>query len=163
LSESCMQPGTWNRRSAITRRRPGCSRGSLSGGGPLHALVGGEVRINDDQSAYWPVQRPAQVRLPATCQRVRRFCEYLSVRKRGGGGRQPSSVALTTLNAEWEADMVDRALVPAARDAYGRVARGYLTFLGSRGVCSIDAADGASVLALVESLSPRWATTSLFW
>jgi integrase len=87
----------------------------------------------------------------------------LSVRKRGGGGPQPTSVAFTALNAEWEADMVDRGLAPATRDAYGRVARGYLTFLEARGVCSLDTADGASVLAFVESLSPRWATSSLFW
>ena len=87
----------------------------------------------------------------------------LSVRKRGGGGPQPTSVAFTALNAEWEADMVDRGLAPATRDAYGRVARRYLTFLEARGVCSLDTADGASVLAFVESLSPRWATSSLFW
>jgi integrase len=87
----------------------------------------------------------------------------LSVRKRGGGGPQPSSVAFIALNAEWEADMVERALAPATRDAYGRVARSYLTFLEARGVCSLDTADGASVLAFVESLSPRWATSSLFW
>jgi integrase len=87
----------------------------------------------------------------------------LSVRKRGGGGPQPTSVAFTALNAEWEADMVERALAPATRDAYGRVARSYLTFLEAHGVCSLDTADGASVLAFVESLSPRWATSSLFW
>jgi integrase len=87
----------------------------------------------------------------------------LSVRKRGGGGPQPTSVAFTALNAEWEADMVERALAPATRDAYGRVARSYLTFLEARGARSLDTADGASVLAFVESLSPRWATTSLFW
>ena len=87
----------------------------------------------------------------------------LSVRKRGGGGPQPTSEAFTALNAAWEADMVDRGLAPATRDAYGRLARGYLTFLESRRVCSLDTADGASVLAFVESLSPRWATTSLFW
>ena len=74
----------------------------------------------------------------------------LSVRKRGGGGPQPSSEAFTALNAEWEADMVDPRLAPATRDAYGRVARGYLTFLEARGVCSLDTADGASVLAFVE-------------
>jgi len=87
----------------------------------------------------------------------------LSVRKRGGGGPQPTSVAFTALNAEWEADMVDRGLAPATRDAYGRVARGYLTFLEARGICGLGSADGASVLAFVESLSPRWATSSLFW
>ena len=52
----------------------------------------------------------------------------LSVRKRGGGGPQPTSEEFTALNAEWEADMVDRGLAPATRDAYGRVARGYLSF-----------------------------------
>jgi hypothetical protein len=41
------------------------------GAGDYTPGVGGEVRIDDDQSAYWPVQRPAQVRLPAACQRVR--------------------------------------------------------------------------------------------
>ena len=87
----------------------------------------------------------------------------LSVRKRGGGGPQPTSEEFTALNAEWEADMVDRGLAPATRDAYGRVARCYLTFLEARGVCSLDTADGASVLAFVESLSPKWATSSLFW
>ena len=87
----------------------------------------------------------------------------LSVRKRGGGGPQPTSEEFTALNAEWEADMVDRGLAPATRDAYGRVARCYLTFLEACGVCSLDTADGASVLAFVESLSPKWATSSLFW
>src|ERR1035438_3513119 len=87
----------------------------------------------------------------------------LSVRKRGGGGPQPTPVAFTALNAEWEADMVDRGLAPAHRVADGRVARGYLTFLEARGICSLGSADGASVLAFVESLSPRWATSSLFW
>ncbi len=87
----------------------------------------------------------------------------LSVRKRGGGDPQPTSEEFTALNAEWEADMVDRGLAPATRDAYGRVARGYLTFLEARGACSLDTADGASVLAFVESLSPKWATSSLFW
>lgn len=87
----------------------------------------------------------------------------LSVRKRGGGGPQPTIEAFSALTAEWEADMADRGLAPATREAYGRVARGYLTFLEARGICSLDAADGASVLAFVESLSPRWATSSLFW
>ena len=47
--------------------------------------------------------------------------------------------------------------------AYGRVARGYLTFLESRGIHDLDAADGASVLAFLESLTGRWAASSLFW
>ena len=47
-------------------------------GGLYTPLLGSEVRLDDDQPAYGPVQRPAQVRLPATCQRVRRFCEHRS-------------------------------------------------------------------------------------
>jgi integrase len=87
----------------------------------------------------------------------------LSVRKRGGGGRRPVSGEFTTLDAAWGADMDERGLAPATRDAYGRVARGYLTFLESRGTDSLDDADGASVLAFLESLSDRWAASSLFW
>ncbi|MFN2538178.1 MAG: tyrosine-type recombinase/integrase [Mycobacteriales bacterium] len=36
-------------------------------------------------------------------------------------------------------------------------------FLESRGTDQLDAADGASVLAFLESLSDRWARSSLFW
>jgi len=87
----------------------------------------------------------------------------LSTRKRGGGGRRPVSGEFTALDAAWEADMDERGLAPATRDAYGRVARGYLTFLESHGTYALDDADGASVLAFLESLSDRWATSSLFW
>lgn len=87
----------------------------------------------------------------------------LSVRKRGGGGPRPASEEFAALSASWEADMADRGLAPATRDAYGRVSRGYLSFLESRGVCELDAADGASVLSFLESLPPRWARSSLVW
>lgn len=87
----------------------------------------------------------------------------LSTRKRGGGGRRPVSGEFMALAAAWEADMDERGLAPATRDAYGRVARGYLTFLESRGTYALHDADGASVLAFLESLSDRWATSSLFW
>jgi len=82
---------------------------------------------------------------------------------RGGGGAQPESSEFIALSAAWEADMDDRGLAPATRAAYGRVSRGYLVFLESRGVRCLDAADGASVLGFLESLSGRWATSSLFW
>jgi integrase len=87
----------------------------------------------------------------------------LAARKRGGGGAQPGSRQFAALSASWEADMVDRGLAPATRDAYGRVARGYLVFLESRGINCLDAADGGSVLGFLESLSGRWAKSSLFW
>jgi hypothetical protein len=41
--------------------------------------------------------------------------------------------------------MTDRGLAPATRDAYGRVARGDLVFLESRGIACLADADGASV------------------
>ncbi len=87
----------------------------------------------------------------------------LSVRTRGGGGPWPVSGAFTALDAAWEADMDERALAPATRSAYGRVARGYLVFLESCGICDLEGTDGASVLAFLESLTDRWAATSLFW
>jgi integrase len=87
----------------------------------------------------------------------------LSPRKRGGGGAWPESSEFTTLAASWGADMDDRGLAPATRAAYGRVARSYLVFLESRGICCFDAADGASVLGFLESLLDRWATSSLPW
>lgn len=87
----------------------------------------------------------------------------LSVRGRGGGGPRPVSDGFTALDLAWEADMDARGLAPATRAAYGRVARGYLVFLESRGNSSFEDADGASVLAFLESLSGRWAASSLFW
>ena len=87
----------------------------------------------------------------------------LSCSKRGGGGVRPDSSELSALASAWEAEMDDRALAPATRDAYGWVCRAYLVFLESRGVRCLDDADGASVLEFLESLSARWATSSLFW
>ena len=87
----------------------------------------------------------------------------LPVRKRGGGGSQPTGNQFVALDASWEAEMADRGLAPATREAYGRVSRGYLSFLESRGIFCLEAADGGSVLAFLASLSARWAKTSLFW
>lgn len=87
----------------------------------------------------------------------------LSVRKRGGGGPRPTSDEFCVLVASWEADMEDRGLAAATREAYGRVARSYLVFLEQRGVVRFGDADGASVLEFLESLLERWAKSSLFW
>lgn len=86
----------------------------------------------------------------------------LSVRKRGGGGPRPTGDQFVALGASWEAAMADRGLAVATREAYGRVARGYLCFLESSGTFDLCAADGGTVLAFLASLSPRWAKTSLF-
>jgi integrase len=87
----------------------------------------------------------------------------LSARGRGGGGAWPNSSEFTALVGSWAADMDDRGLAPATREAYGRVARSYLVFLESQGICCLDAAHGGSVLGFLESLSGRWAKSSLFW
>jgi integrase len=87
----------------------------------------------------------------------------LSCRKRGGGGARPASGEFTALAAAWEAGMDDRGLAPATRDAYGRVARAYLAFLESRGMRCLGDADASSVLGFLDSLSGRWARSSLFW
>ena len=87
----------------------------------------------------------------------------LSVRGRGGGGPKPATTSMVMLDAAWEQEMGCRGLAAATRDAYGRVARGYLVFLESRGIDCLAAADGASVLGFLESLSGRWAKSSLFW
>ena len=87
----------------------------------------------------------------------------LSCRRRGGGGARPASTEFTALAAAWDADMADRALAPATREAYGRVARGYLVFLEARGIRCLGNADGASILGFLDSLTGTWSTSSLFW
>jgi integrase len=87
----------------------------------------------------------------------------LAVRGRGGGGPRPGGADFVALDAAWEAEVGRRGLAPATREAYGRVARGYLVFLEGRGIAVLGGANGASVLAFLESLLDRWARSSLFW
>ena len=87
----------------------------------------------------------------------------LATSKRGGGGAWPGSDEFNALSRSWAADMVVRGLAPATQEAYGRVARAYLVFLESAGPCCLDDADGASVLGFLESLTDRWAVSSLPW
>ncbi|NDV07378.1 tyrosine-type recombinase/integrase [Rhodococcus sp. IEGM 248] len=87
----------------------------------------------------------------------------LSMRRRGGGGPRPTSAQFVVLADSWESDMAERGLAAATREAYGRMARGYLCFLESRGTVELDDADGGTVLEFLGSLSPRWAKTTLFW
>ena len=87
----------------------------------------------------------------------------LSVRGRGGGGPRPVVKGFVELDAAWEAEMERRGLAAATRAAYGRVARSYLVFLERCGIAELGGADGASVLAFLESLLGKWAKSSLFW
>lgn len=87
----------------------------------------------------------------------------LSMRRRGGGGPRPAGQRFVALDVSWEANMADRGLAAATREAYGRVARGYLCFLEAHGIFDLGDADGGTVLEFLGSLSPRWAKTSLFW
>lgn len=87
----------------------------------------------------------------------------LSVRGHGGGGPRPGVSEFIALDAAWEAEMRRRDLASATRAAYGRMARSYLVFLQECGIVELDGADGASVLAFLESLLGRWAKSSLYW
>lgn len=71
--------------------------------------------------------------------------------------------ALTSLPWTPPGRLDRRGLAPATREAYGRVERSYLVFLETRGTAELDHADGASILAFLESLLDRWARSSLFW
>ena len=88
----------------------------------------------------------------------------LKQRRRGGGGRRPVSAEFVGLDAGWEADMAERALAGGTREAYGRVARGYLAYLEDHGVVRFPDAGPATVTGFLESLLERgWAKSSLFW
>jgi site-specific recombinase XerD len=87
----------------------------------------------------------------------------LSIHKRGGGGARPRSSEFIDLRDGWEAEMVERALAPATRGAYGRVSSGYLVFLESRGIYRLDDADGATTLDFLDALSGTWARSSMYW
>lgn len=87
----------------------------------------------------------------------------LRARKRGGGGCRPVSDAFVTLVAAWEAEMVERGLADATREAYGRVTRGYLVFLEAHGIVHLEDAGAETITGFLESLLDRWAKSSLFW
>lgn len=59
--------------------------------------------------------------------------------------------------------MADRGLAAATREAYGRIARGYLVYLQDQGITSLDVAGPATVTGFFTSLLDRWAQSSLFW
>lgn len=87
----------------------------------------------------------------------------LAVRKRDGGGQRPTTSEFSALDAAWEADMADRGLAAATRQAYGRVARGYLVYLEGHGISPLDEAGPATVTGYFTSLLDRWAQSSLVW
>ena len=85
----------------------------------------------------------------------------LSIKRRGNAQALPQSGEFTELLAAWSDEIEQRGLAAATRDAYGRMACGYLLYLEGKGVLSLRAADGASVLGFLESLRGRWAENSM--
>jgi len=78
-------------------------------------------------------------------------------------GARPGSHEFIALAAAWDADMADRALAAATREAYGP---GSPRLPGVPGVTRhprLRDADGSSVLDFLASLTGAWATSSLFW
>lgn len=86
----------------------------------------------------------------------------LAAAKRGGGGPRPVGHELVALNAAWEHDMAQRGLAAETQDYYGRLTRAYLVFLEEQDIECLEDADGASVLAFLESISRQWANTSMY-
>ena len=87
----------------------------------------------------------------------------LSVRGRGGGGPRPEVSGFVALDAAWEAEMDRRGLAAATRaPTDGWRAATWCSWKDAGSLC-LDGADGASVLAFLESLLGRWAKSSLFW
>lgn len=87
----------------------------------------------------------------------------LATRKRGGGGRCPTTSEFRALDAGWEADMADRGLAAATCESYGRVARGYLVYLEDHETYALNDAGPATVTGFFSSLLDRWAQSSLVW
>ena len=87
----------------------------------------------------------------------------LAVRKRGGGGPQPASAEFLELNSSWESEMTHRGLSPATREAYGRIARGYLVYLEGLGITCVAKVEPDTVTGFFASLLDRWAQSSLHW
>lgn len=87
----------------------------------------------------------------------------LQPRKRGGGGRSPVSDAFIGLDTAWEAEMLERGLADATRDAYGRITRGYLVYLEDAGIVRLEDAGVGTITGFLESLLERWAKSSLSW
>lgn len=87
----------------------------------------------------------------------------LEQRKRGGGGPRPASAEFVRLDAAWESEMAERGLAGATREAYGRIARGYLVYLEDHEIACLADAGAGTVTGFLESLLDRWAKSSLFW
>ncbi|TLP92355.1 integrase [Nesterenkonia salmonea] len=136
-------------------------------GGEYTSALGAEfaaLTISPRTGRFSAVRRFNYTRLVALFDSYLRSGEVvLTTGKRGGGGRQPETFEFRALIASWEADMADRGLAVATREAYGRIARGYLVYLEDQGITSLDAAGPATATGFFSSLLDRWAASSLFW
>lgn len=87
----------------------------------------------------------------------------LTARTRGGGGPRPASEEFIALDLAWETEMEARGLAAATRESYGRIARGYLSYLEGQGICGLEDVGPATVPGFFAFLLDRWAPSSLFW
>ncbi len=75
---------------------------------------------------------------------------------------EPESLELFDLLRSWEVEMARRELAVSTRNYYGRLAREYLVFLESKGLSSLEYADGAGILEFLGYLKVKWLKTSTY-
>ena len=130
------------------------------------ARVGRAVRVDDGQCADGTVQPAAQVRLQASCWCVRLVCAYRTggpvgtwARWRGPASGAGASLGCTRLGKRRWAVASGAGHPRGLREGGSQLSDVPGTTRDRR----LDGADGASVLAFLESLLGRWAKSSLFW
>jgi integrase len=86
----------------------------------------------------------------------------LCMMRREGGGPAAQSEDFIRLLAAWSVDMGQRNLAEETRNSYMREARGYLLYLETQGVTSLQDAGAVSVLGFLESLRERWSESTMW-
>ncbi len=85
----------------------------------------------------------------------------LCIMPREGGAPAPQSEEFIRLMTAWSIEMKQRNLAKETQNSYMREAHGYLLYLETQGVASLQEAKGATVLGFLESLRGRWAASSI--
>lgn len=89
-------------------------------------------------------------------------CVDLAVRRHPSTFPSPKTPEFCQLLSLWDDDMRQRDLATVTLYSFGSMAKQYLTYLETQGIHTWGKADGASVLAFLESLRERWAETSMW-